>query len=213
MTKAIAMTWLLSSIAALAAGCAPAATSTRPPTSEREYPCILHPPSELTPEFSVNQHVEAFAQGRSGGFDSVLQKHGNELVIVGLGPAGVRAFLLKQSGDAITAEQYFGPKPPFPPRNVVIDVHRAFFKRLPSPPPGASIIKGKVDDEDVEEDWKGDNLVERRFFRPGTGYQGAVRVTYSPGCTREHCAPPQLKIVNEWFGYSLKIDCTDYTWL
>jgi hypothetical protein len=199
----------------LVAACSPAVRSPAP-GAEREYPCILHSPDQFSPDFSVSQHVEAAAQGRTGGFDSVLQKHGNELVIVGLGPAGIRAFVLKQSGDAITFERMIaGPELPFSPRNVLVDVHRAFFKRLPQPPgsPGAGTFKGVIDGEEVEEDWRDDNLLERRFRRPGTSYQGAVRVTYAPGCTRQRCAPSKFRLVNEWFGYALEIDCTDYNWL
>jgi hypothetical protein len=162
----------------------------------------------------MSQHVEAAAQGRTGGFDSVVQKHADELLIVGLGPAGIRAFVLKQSGDAISFERNIpGPELPFSPRNVVVDVHRAFFKKLPNPPAsGTGTIKGKVDDEEVEEDWRDGNLAERRFARPGTQYKGVVRVTYSPGCTRDRCAPEGLQLKNEWFGYALKIDCRDYNW-
>ena len=200
--------------AALASACA--STPPTSPGAERPYPCIMHPPSELTPDFSVSQHLEAMAMGRSGGFDSVVQKHGNDLVIVGLGPAGVRAFVLKQTGDAITFEQSFGPKLPFSPRNVVVDVHRTFFKRLvvPAPPAtGAATIKGMIDDEEVEEDWRDGSLVERRFSRPGSAYRGVVRVTYGPGCTRERCAPATTHLVNEWFDYALTITNTDFTWL
>ena len=93
-------------------------------------------------------------------------------------------------------------------------MHRAFFKRLASPPPsGSGTVKGTVDDEEVEEDWRDGNIVERRFARPGPTYKGFVRVTYAPGCTRERCAPPTIRLVNEWFSYTLKIDCTEFTWL
>jgi hypothetical protein len=196
------------------AGCASAPP--KPPQAERPYPCIMHPPSELTPDFSVSQHVEATAMGRTGAFDSVVQKHGNELVIVGLGPAGIRAFVLRQTGDAITFDQSFGPKLPFSERNVVIDVHRTFFKRLTTPAPpeaGAATIKGTIDDEAVEEDWRDGSLVERRFSRPGSSYHGVVRVTYGAGCTRERCAPVTTHLVNEWFDYALTITNTDFNWL
>jgi len=179
----------------------------------REYPCILHAPSQLGVDFSVNQHVEATKDGRTGSFDGVLQKAGNDLVIVGLGPAGVRAFVLKQSGDRITFEQAFGPELPFPPRNIVVDVHRAYFKALPPPPSGAGKVTGTIDDETVEEDWLDGHLAERRFTRPGTTFQGTVRVTYARGCTPQRCAPASFRLVNEWFSYSLAIANTDYTWL
>jgi hypothetical protein len=176
-----------------------------------EYPCILHPPNELGPDFSMRQHVEATAGGRTGSFDGVLQKVGNSLVIVGLGPGGVRAFVLQQDGDAIKLERTMGPELPFSPRNIVVDVHRAFFKKLPPPQSGTGTVRGTLDDESVEEDWRDGNLVERRFARPGSAHKGVVRITYAPGCTAQRCAPPSLRLVNEWFSYSLAIESTEYT--
>ena len=61
-----------------------------PATPQAEYPAVLHPPAELHPDFSVHQRIEATSRGHSGSFDAVLQKQGNELVVVGLGPASVR---------------------------------------------------------------------------------------------------------------------------
>lgn len=169
----------------------------------RDYPGILHPPSELTPNFAVEQHVEAAKDGRTGGFDAVVQKNGDELVVVGLGPMGVRAFVLRQAGDAVHFEQRMGPELPFPPRNVLVDVHRVFFKRLPTDASRAPERHGTIDDEDVTEVWNGDMLVERRYAR--AGQKGFVRVLYGPGCTAARCEPADVRVVNEWFGYELRI--------
>jgi hypothetical protein len=190
------------------ASCGPAAPPATP--ASREYPCVLAPPEALAPDFSVRQHVTAEAGGKSGSFDAVLQKRGAELVIVGL-VAGVRAFVLKQTAAGITYDQSFGPKLPFAPRDVVVDVHRAYFKRLPRAPGErpTGTLRGRLDGEKVEEDWKDGHLVERRFFRPGE-HKGAVRVTYDEGCTVERCAPRRLRIENEWFAYAIKIDSDEY---
>lgn len=175
---------------------------------QAEYPAILHPARELTPDFSVQQHIQAKAHGRSGAFDAVVQKRAGELVIVGLGPASVRMFVLKQGEQGVTFEQSFGPRLPFPPRNILVDVHRAFFKRLPSGE-GAT-RKGIVDDEDVHEVWRGDELQERRFWRKDGSFEGPVTITYGKGCTATRCAPNRIHIENPWFGYELEIDNSDY---
>ena len=188
----------------------------RPPAAQpavRAYPCILHSPDQLGPDFSVRQRVEATSGDRTGAFDGVLQKVGSELVIVGLGPAGVRAFVLKQAADRVTFGQTFGPELPFPPRYILIDVHRAFFKRLPPPASGSGTSSGRVDDEEVEEDWLDGHLAERRFSRPGSALEGLVRVTYARGCTVARCAPASFRLVNQWFSYSLTVSNADYTWL
>ncbi len=185
--------------------CAP-----RPPpaaTAQNEYPGVLHPPAELHPDFSVHQHVEATAHGRSGSFDAVLEKRGGKLVVVGLGPASVRMFVLEQTASGITFEQSFGPTLPFPPRNIVMDVHRAFFKGLP-PDAADGVRIGRVDDEEVREVWQGENLLERRFTRADR--PEPITLTYSAGCTRTRCAPSRISIDNPWFSYKLVLENDSY---
>jgi hypothetical protein len=203
-------------LAALALGALVASTACGPPpppagpTEKRDYPCTLHVPAELSPEFMVRQHVEAAAYGRSGGFDAVLQKKDDALVVVGL-VGGVRAFVLKQSGEAITFEQSFGPPLPFPPRNVIIDIHRAFWKRLPVPADAkpTETRTGDLDDEKVEERWENGNLKTRAFMRPD--WKGKVLLTYGPGCTQERCTPKSIRIDNQWYAYTLTIENGEFT--
>jgi hypothetical protein len=187
-------------VALLACGHAPP----QPAAPVRPYACTLHPLAELRPEFSVRQHVEASSGGKGGGFDTVLQKKGDTLVLVGL-VAGERAFVLKQQGDQVSFEQSFGPPLPFPPEYVIIDIHRAYWKHLP-----AGTTSGDLDGEHVEETWSNGNLVERRFFRPGE-YKGAVRVEYGSGCNATRCLPASLKITNEWFGYTVTVTNEEFT--
>jgi|CXWL01.1.fsa_nt_gi hypothetical protein len=169
------------------------------------YPCLLHTPSELSPDFAVEQHIEARISGRSASFDAVVQKRGDELVVVGLGPLGVRAFVLRQVGGEATFEQRMGPPLPFPPRNILVDIHRSFFKRLPTGDHADGVVRGKLDDEDVTETWKDGMLGERRFER-ASHPEGAVRILYGPGCTAARCEPTKLRVINEWFGYELLIE-------
>lgn len=192
----------ISSTALTLLACGP---SSPPPQSaaQAEYPGILHPPAELHPDFSVHQHIEATAYGHSGSFDAVVQKNADKLVVVGLGPASVRMFVLEQTAAGVTFEQSFGPKLPFPPRNIVVDVHRAYFKGLPE---GTS--SGTVDDERVDEIWRGQDLLERRFTR--SDREGAIVIGYGPGCTRTRCAPSTITLKNPWFSYELKIENDGY---
>jgi hypothetical protein len=162
---------------------------------------------ELHPDFSVHQHIEATSHGRSGSFDAVVQKQGDKLLIVGLGPASVRMFVLEQTEKGITFEQSFGPTLPFPPRNIVVDVHRAFFKGLP-PDPAGGTRTGTVDDEEVREIWQGENLLERRFTRADR--KDPVTVTYGPGCTRSRCAFTRITLDNPWFAYKLVLENDSY---
>jgi hypothetical protein len=178
---------------------------------ERPYECVLHPLATLGPDFMVRQHVEASGHGRGGGFDAVLQKRGDALVVVGL-VAGIRAFVLKQEGEKITFEQSLGPKMPFPPSYAIIDVHRVYWKRLPRDPsaPASGTVEGELDGEHVREVWSNGELAERRFTRPGE-FEGSVSVQMGPGCTAALCRPKTVKIVNEWFGYTVAIENDEFT--
>lgn len=198
--------------AAVLAGCGSKPQAHGADSPPAEVPGILHAPAELTPDFSVRQHVAASSRGKHGAFDAVLQKQGDKLVIVGLGPAGVRFFVATQIGSEVKFEQSFGPTLPFSPRNIVLDVHRAYFKRLePAPQPGKHTARGTLDDEQVEEDWDGDRLLERRFRRSDGKTQGVLRIRYGAGCTRERCEPDYLTLENGWVDYTLSITCSDYT--
>lgn len=188
------------------AGCraSPPATPTVDPAESYR----LRPPSELSPDVVVEQHVTATKDGKSGGFDAVVQKRGDELLLVGLGPMGVRAFVLRQQGSAISYEQRLGPTLPFSPKNVLVDVHRAFFKRLAEPQREAApdgVWRGTIDDEEVVETWRAGVLVERRFGAPGQPAE-AVRVVYGPGCRVERCEPATIDLVSERHGYRLAIE-------
>jgi hypothetical protein len=196
----------------LIAGCAPAAQS--PPTAMADYPGVLHAASSLHPDFSVQQTMQIRFGESSGTIDGVLQKQGNHLLVVGLGPLGVRAFVLEQSGDAISFKQNFGPPLPFPPRNIVVDIHRAYYMRVPralvpAATQQATIARVHQDDEDIEELWQAGNLKRRTFRR--TGMKGAVSVEFFGKCTATVCAPNKIVIDNGWFGYRLEIDSEEYS--
>ena len=200
---------LLSAMACPAA----CATASPPPAAAPEVPytCVLRPLATLGPDFMVRQRVEASGHGRSGSFDAVLQKKGDTLVLVGL-VAGIRAFTLKQVGEAISFEQSLGPKMPFPPEYAVIDVHRVYWKRLPraADAPASGVVEGTLDGERLRETWVNGSVVERTFARPGER-AGVVKVAYGPGCTAAVCEPAWVRIDNEWYGYAVKIDNREYS--
>lgn len=183
-----------------------------------DYPCVLHDPTELGADFSVHQHITVHARRKGtgepvdGDFDAVLQKQADTLLVVGLGPMSVKAFTLRQQHGRIEFSQSFGPELPFSPRNIVVDVHRIFFKRLPLPtdPAYTGVVRGELDDEHVEETWQAGSLRARVFTRPGTNLHGAVRIELGTGCTEARCEPVSATLRNEWFAYSLAITNDDF---
>jgi hypothetical protein len=180
-----------------------------------EYPGALPDPGTLAPDFMVRQTLTIRTQrdGKPLTFelDAVLQKAGDELLIIGFGPMSTKAFTLTQKGDRIEFVQLVGPELPFSPRNIVLDVHRVYFKRLPAPDAApAGVRRGELDGEQVEETWQDGELRASVFTRPGSKLAGAVRVERGPGCDRAHCEPELATLHNEWFGYTLTIASEGY---
>lgn len=188
--------------------------------AEGPQPALIDDPftfaslTSITPDFAVKQQIAWQGHGHDGSFDAVLQKHGPELTIVGLGPVGIRAFVLKQSDSAFTFEQSLGPKLPFSPRNIAVDVHRAYFKRLP--PPAAHFsgeLQGDLDGEHVHEVWQDGELQARSFSVNDPARPGLLRIVYGKGCTAVQCLPVRVQIESEWRNYKLDIRGADYTLL
>ena len=204
-----------SAIAVFALGCGSQATPRRQVLSTdaaaEGYPCVLHEPRRFPDDFMVRQSlvIRARKDGRTalGELDAVVQKQGDTLLILGLGPMNARAFTLTQRGSRVEFEQFMGPELPFSPRNILVDVHRVYFKALPRPDGAAEtgIVRGDLDGEMVEERWQDGELRTRRYARPGTALRGAVRVEYGPGCRPARCEPASVTVKNEWFGYTLEI--------
>lgn len=199
-------------LALVALGCGHAAQRHRFRTdAPSDYPCVLRDPSEWSGDFMVRQSMTIRARRGTetieGQLDAVVQKQGDTLLVVGIGPMNAKAFTLTQRAGHIEFAQFFGPALPFSPRNIIVDVHRLFFKRLPAPTaPGYSgPVRGQLDGEWVEESWQGGELRARVFTRPDGPLRGAVRIDFGPGCRASRCEPETATLRNEWFGYTLAI--------
>jgi hypothetical protein len=185
-------------------------------TDPADYPCVLHDPHTLPHDFMVRQSLTIHAQheGKTvdGELDAVLQKQGDTLLVIGFGPMNVKAFTIKQQGNRIDFVQFVGPQLPFSPRNIVVDVHRVYFKRLPAPADArfSGVLHGDLDDEVVEETWRDGNLRASVFTRPGSNLHGAIRIELGAGCTAARCEPETATLHNEWFGYTLAIANESY---
>jgi uncharacterized protein DUF3261 len=178
------------------------------------YPGVLHDPLEWPDSFTVRQSITISAKrdGRivEGQLDAVMQKQDDTLVIVALGPMNSRAFTLTQRGRTVEfVPSAAGPELPFPPRYILVDVHRVFFS-APLPGAGTGVVRGQRDGEQVEERWEHGELRSRSFTRPGSKLAGAVRIEYGRGCRFERCHPDSVTVRNEWFGYTLTITNQEY---
>ncbi|MEM7605256.1 MAG: DUF3261 domain-containing protein [Myxococcota bacterium] len=181
-------------------GCGPSIPA---PTGEVEpYPTVLTAPAELDGDFAVQQDVTMRHARGENRFSAVLQKQGNVLTLVVLGPHGGRAFTLTQTGSDVQYEAHVDLELPFPPRYILHDIHRAWFPRL-----------GIDDGETVTAQRDGERVRRVRFERPDK--EGAIVVEYEGGLDSGaplRTAPPaQATLHNAWFGYTATIRSTGWT--
>ena len=200
------VSFALTSLALVLTACGGASEHAGPP----RYPGTLRPANELGPDVMMRQQLEADWGDDRQGFEAVLQKQGDEMVLLGLGPHGGRAFLLEHRGGEIHFETFVDLDLPFPPRYVLLDVQRTFFPYLSTEPLPDGIHEGVVDGEKVTERWRDGRLVERRFERLDGDPEGVIRVDYGPGLVFGQRPPQSITLDNGWFGYTLRVRTVDH---
>jgi hypothetical protein len=180
-----------------------------PQLSEADYPGALAT-SLAGPDFMARQRLRGTARGREIGGEVVLQKQGDALTLVGLTPFATKAFVATQKGAEVKVE-VFAPegKLPFPPRFMLLDVHRVQFLGLPGAPLADGTHRGEVGEETVTEVWQGGALLERRFERKDGEPAGTIVITYEGGM-KDGALPPRLKLVNGWFGYEIAVETVQW---
>ncbi|MFT3921055.1 MAG: DUF3261 domain-containing protein [Myxococcales bacterium] len=181
-----------------------------PSMPAREYPGYLAPSGTLGRPFVVQQSLRGTYGEHDLSLDVVVQLANGKLTLVGLTPFGSRAFVLEQVGEQTHFEKFVDREIPFDPKYVLNDVHRVFFRGLPSPQPDG-VHSEEQHGEKVTETWRGGLLVERRFERLDGEPKGAVIARFS-GAAAPVIAP-EVKLENQWFGYSIDIESSDQSFL
>ena len=192
------MTRFTLAAAALSLACA----SVPPRPAPREYPGVLVRPSELPGDFVRMQKLAVRFGDQSHSLEAVLQKKGDDLTLVALTPFRTRLFVLEQHGLEVTFTSYMPREMPFPPRYILYDVQRVYFRGLPGAPLPDGEHMGELSGEQVREVWASGKLLERDFTRPGV--EGRITITYRPGMGGG-ISPPRIEIDNGWVGYNLVI--------
>ena len=174
-----------------------------------DYPTRLRAPSEIAGDFSFEHEVTIGFGEEEHSFRAVLQKGGNEIVLLVLGPHGGRGFMLRQEGTRVEFENYLPVELPFPPEFILYDVHRCWFVE-PNPPEGESgTTTVERDGERITERWEAGRLHERRFERVDGRPEGTIVVRYHDGLDRSapHAAEPpaSVELDNGWFGYRTQV--------
>jgi hypothetical protein len=188
---------LVSLALAGAVGCGPPAGAERGTTPVHPIG-TLHAPGEYSLELTIDQEVTAEHVGGSESFRAVLEKRGDRVVMVGLGPHGGRAFVLTQDGEEVHFESQMPRELPFPPEFMLMDIHRTWLRGLPREG-GAALPDGRheafLEGENVSEEWAGGRLLERHYAILASNLAWwSVHITYEGGLGADGSLPTRVVI-------------------
>lgn len=149
-------------------------------------------------------------QEREQRFEAVLQKEGDVLQLVGLGPMGRVGFRIVLEGERVGFENRSGRPMPFAPAYVLADVQRVFYPWLEAATPcpsgeASGERRGEQLGLEIEEHHVDGTLVERRFAVADQPAFGEVVVRYRRS-DEEATAPPGATLRNDWLGYAIEIE-------
>lgn len=178
-------------------GCGPPAGAERGTTPVHPVG-TLRAPSAYALELTIDQEVTAEHVGGSESFRAVLEKRGDRLVMVGLGPHGGRAFVLTQDGEAVHFESQLPRELPFPPEFMLMDIHRTWLMGLPRQA-GTPLPDGThdafVEGENVSETWEGGRLRERHYAILASNLAWwSVHIVYEGGLGADGSLPTRVVI-------------------
>lgn len=178
----------------------PASADAPPSDPALGYPGWLRSPAVLGHDFLWQQHVSITYDEHTRSFDAALQKQGDTLTLVGLGPMGTPGFVITLQGDTISFENNTREELPFSPRYILLDVQRTFFPYL-----AAGQSTGTIEGETITEVHVDGRLSQRRFHRQSNEPQGEIVVDYE-GWVDGADAPRKATLHNGWFGYRLTVE-------
>jgi hypothetical protein len=119
--------------AALLVACGGAQTSHADASQQAPDVGTLRSPAELGGDFQWRQQVTAEWPNGTRGFDAVLSKEGNTLLLIGLGPMDTPGFILRLNEEGLSVENHTGNPIPFDPKFILLDVQRAFYPWFDAP--------------------------------------------------------------------------------
>lgn len=154
-------------------------------------------------DFSWRQSVSIDWGEGAQAFEAVLQKQGDTLQLVGLGPMGRPGFVITQNAEGVTLDNRSGRELPFEPEYMLADVQRVVFPW--ASPVDAGFEGGRAFerlDVAVAESYRAGVLVERSFERLDAPGRGRAHVTYLGW---DGDAPSEAMLDNRWFGYVLRV--------
>ncbi len=172
---------------------------------------FLLPVSALPDDLILQQHVTIRWQDREEHFSAVLQKRGDELLLLGLGPMNSVGFTLTLDGQGVRFENRSGREMSFEPERILADVQRVFY-------PWMSVAHSCTDCErrrvraglEVWEKIGAQRLEERRFVDVTGRRQGEIVIHFDDwledAAGNGPAIPGRAVLDNGWYGYELIVE-------
>ena len=135
---------------------------------------------DMAGEFLLRQRVRVESGDERFAMQLVVQKRGDELVLVGLNPIGAVLFTLRQRDTRTELDSLPPPMLEIPPANLLRDFHRIHTLRVADPAAdGATTARiGEIEIREVREG----GILQRREFRPVDGSASdTVQLRFEPG--------------------------------
>lgn len=96
-------------------------------------------PAQL-PHFMWRQSLRITAQGKTHQLEAIVQNDGQEFFVLGLGPGGMKLFLVTHTGQSVTSRVFISQRMSLSPEYLLFDIQRALF--WPPVPCGAGSYQG-----------------------------------------------------------------------
>lgn len=195
-------------LGALSINCAARTQGTSTPLMNQSVgPGPLLPIETASQDFFAEHQVEISWEGNSRNFRAVLQKRGDTLELIMLGPMEQPVVRVFQHGEDVGMERIIQRALPFEPEYILADVQKAF---LPWTHDRNDLIDGEeLVQEGVYETlhWRqvstAEGIQERRFWRDDIGEEVSLRVVYE--YEGDGQTPSAVTLDNTWLSYTLRI--------
>jgi len=177
-----------------------------PVSPEREAVAeVLLPVSALRGDLILQQTVTIRWRDREKSFDAVLQKRGDELLLLGLGPMNSVGFTLTLDDLGVRLENRSGREMPFEPERILADVQRVFYPWIAAEEPCTQCERHAARAGlDISERIGPEYLEERRFEDSNARGRGEIVVRYEEWMDGGSI-PGRAVLNNGWYGYELTV--------
>jgi len=169
----------------------------------------LVPTRQIPGHFLMRQQLRYRFAEEEGSFEAVVQKHCDEVIVIGFAPFGTRAFTIRQRGLDVSVESHLPAPWPFPPTQILLDIHHTFFLPIPATPPPDGSHQSAHGRTIVSERWTSGRLTERSI-RPSRQDIHAETVIRYVGGARRGPPPREIRLENQRYGYQIDITTVAY---